>query len=381
MKLVSGTFLERTNRFIAVCEIDSKVERAYMPNPGRMWELLFPGVKLYLTPNAPEQKTRFTVVAVERYGEPIMLHTHWNNDVAEKLLQGGKIAGLETARVVRREVKVGHHRFDFLLEQNGKPYYLEVKSCTLFEKNLAMFPDAVTKRGKEHIETLTAMAESGVSCGVLFVIHWPKAEYFLPDFHTDLAFAQAFCRARHKIDFYPAAVRWNEDLTFEPLPIQVQVPWRMLSEECQDGGSYLMLLHLPETKTIEVGSLGIREFPAGYYLYVGTAKRNLTKRLERHCRRRKRKFWHIDYLREAADQCLALPIRTTERIEHELAKAVSKLADWQIDGFGASDCQCPTHLFAMSRQPLQERRFIELLQFFRIERLAERLNGPKGGEG
>ena len=64
--------------------------RAFLPNPGRMLELLFPDVTVYLTQEprrrgkglAP-RKTRYTVVAVERDGRPLFLHTHMTNRVAQ----------------------------------------------------------------------------------------------------------------------------------------------------------------------------------------------------------------------------------------------------------------------------------------------------------
>ena len=46
--IVTGAFIMRTNRFVIHAEIDGRMEICHMPNPGRMRELLFPGVKMYL---------------------------------------------------------------------------------------------------------------------------------------------------------------------------------------------------------------------------------------------------------------------------------------------------------------------------------------------
>ena len=46
--IVTGAFVMRTNRFVIHAEIDGRMEICHMPNPGRMRELLFPGVKMYL---------------------------------------------------------------------------------------------------------------------------------------------------------------------------------------------------------------------------------------------------------------------------------------------------------------------------------------------
>jgi sugar fermentation stimulation protein A len=91
--------------------------------------------------------------------------------------------------------------------------------------------------------------------------------------------------------------------------------------------------------------------------------------VERHLRRRKRFHWHIDYLRDRADSCTALPFRASEDLEHDLASALDRIADWSIPRFGSSDCRCPTHLFGFNENPARTPGFIELLLKFRIDRL------------
>ena len=371
--VITGKFIDRPNRFIVHCEIAGKTIAAYLPNPGRMWELLFADVTLYLIPNAANLKTRFTVVAVEREGQLIMLHTHATNEAVERLLVAGLIPGLQDASVVRREVTVGAHRFDFLLNKAGKPLYLEVKSCTLFDGPIAMFPDAVTLRGKRHLAALAALALREIPCGVLFLVHWPQAAFFMPDYHTDLAFAQTFCQVRQQLEFYPVAINWEADFSFASIVKPLAIPWQLLETEVHDSGSYIMIMELEQAENIAVGSLGALNFPAGFYLYIGTAKKNLTQRVNRHLGKRKKYHWHIDYLRAKAAKCTAVPIRSSESLEHPLAQAVRVIADWQVPGFGASDCHCATPLFAMQDNPLHSRQFIELLQYFRIGRLAVKL--------
>ena len=67
-------------------------------------------------------------------------------------------------------------------------------------------------------------------------------------------------------------------------------------------GTYALVLHLECTEEITVGKLGMFTFPAGYYLYVGSAlgPGGLEARLARHRRRGKKLRWHIDYLLEHA---------------------------------------------------------------------------------
>lgn len=368
---IQGIFLRRINRFVAECSLGGQVVRAHLPNPGRLWELLFPGRGIVLVENAaaPQRVTPYTVVAVHRDGVPILLHTQMTNRVARSLLEGHRIRGLESAEIVKPEATFGKSRFDFLLQNRGLPYLLEVKSCTLFGREMAMFPDAVTDRGRRHLLKLASLAEGGMQCGVLFVVHWSRARFFLPDYHTDFAFARTFADLRERLAYRAVSVSWNEDLSLGGEIRELSIPWDLLEREARDRGSYLLILRISRAVEVTVGSLGTFAFGEGYYLYVGSAKKNLAKRLERHLRKRKNFFWHIDYLREHAETCVALPIRSADDLEHDIARALSRIAAPSIRGFGSSDCSCPTHLFAMAENPVHTPAFVDLLQHFRMDRL------------
>jgi sugar fermentation stimulation protein A len=236
-----------------------------------------------------------------------------------------------------------------------------------------MFPDAVTARGKKHLEELTRLSGDGTPCAVLFLIHWPKAEVFLPDFHTDLEFAKAMKEAKDKVRFLPVSVEWGEDLCIAKGRIKVlPVLWRALEREAEDRGSYLMLYHLSRKRLIEIGGLGKVAFRPGYYVYVGSAMKSLSKRVERHRRIRKKFHWHIDYFRNRAEFQAALPVRSEDDLECERASGMSNISEWSVPGFGCSDCSCPSHLFGFSADPLSTRHFHDLLQYYRMDRLLEK---------
>ncbi|GFP23657.1 sugar fermentation stimulation protein A, partial [Candidatus Hakubella thermalkaliphila] len=57
---------------------------------------------------------------------------------------------------------LGRSRFDFLLKKDNQSLVLEVKSCTLFNQEIAMFPDAITLRGKRHLIELAELGEGQV---------------------------------------------------------------------------------------------------------------------------------------------------------------------------------------------------------------------------
>jgi len=366
--------LSRPNRFLVRCELDGAAVEAFLPNPGRLLELLLPDSVVYLIKGTPSdtRRTSFTAVAVEREGRPIMLHTHLTNAAARYLIGKGRIPGLEGARVIRAEVPVGRSRFDFLLEDEAGPIYLEVKSCTLVGEKTAMFPDAVTLRGARHLHELKELAQAGMRTAVLFMVHWPLARLFMPDYHTDLDFARSLLDAREDVRVIPVAVKWREDLTLDEDVRLLDIPWNFIGEEARDRGGYLLILHLAEGLTIPVGGLGDTFFREGYYVYIGSAMTSLSKRIERHLRLRKRHHWHIDGLRAVSDVRAALAVRSSERLECAMAEAVSSMAEWRVAGFGSSDCSCPTHLFGFRRDPLESKEFHRMLQFFRMDRSADR---------
>ena len=366
-----ASFVARPNRFVLVCDLDGKTVRAYLPNPGRLQELLFPGVEVWLEESDdPNRKMAYTAVAVVDWrGEPVVLHTHVMNDVAQHLLERGLVPGLEGARIVGREVTRGRSRFDFLLEEGKREILLEVKSCTLFSRRVAMFPDAVTARGKKHVEELAQLSGERTRGAVLFLVNSLRPEIFLPDFHTDLAFSRTLLGVRKKSKIIPRAIGWTRRLALRKKVRLLNIPWDRVERDAHDSGSYLVVLRLRRARTIEVGRLGRIRFEPGFYTYIGSARRSLSKRIERHRRLRKKMHWHIDYLRAVAEWHAALPVLSADDLECSIASALRETAQGVTRAFGSSDCDCDSHLVWSAKDPLQTRAFQELLQSFRMERL------------
>jgi sugar fermentation stimulation protein A len=369
-------FLSRPNRFTVICELKGKRTRAYLPNPGRLGELLLPGVTIFLeSSDRPGRKFPLTAVAVMKGEDPVILHTHRANSIVRYLIGKGRIPGLEGAEVAAAEVTRGGSRFDLLLKKGGRDILLEVKSCTLFSAEAAMFPDAVTSRGRRHVEALARLAGGRTSAAVIFLVHAPSARLFMPEYHTDLDFSLALLKARPKVTFLPVGVSWHADLSLKEEVRPLKIPWALVEKEAHDRGSYLVVLKLDRKRILAVGKLGRIRFNKGYYLYVGSAARHLSRRVARHRRLRKKTFWHIDYLRAAARFVTALPVRSAHRLECDIAAAVRAFSGGDIPGFGASDCACPSHLFHRADNPLETAAFNDLIQFFRMDRPAA-MAGP-----
>ncbi len=107
--------------------------------------------------------------------------------------------------------------------------------------------------------------------------------------------------------------------------------------------TYQLYIRLSRTITIPVGALGQCRFPAGDYIYTGSARRNMEARLRRHRGRDKRPHWHIDHLllHPAAS---VVEVTRSATPECELNQSVT--GEIPAPGFGASDCRngCGSHL-------------------------------------
>jgi Uri superfamily endonuclease len=120
-------------------------------------------------------------------------------------------------------------------------------------------------------------------------------------------------------------------------------------------GTYILLLKNPKLKSIKVGRLGECIFSRGWYLYVGSAfgPGGVAARCRHHLGMSPRPHWHIDYLR--AESILSQIWFTHDpcRREHEWAELLFKHFNLRrpVPGFGASDCECGSHLFISAVKP------------------------------
>ncbi|HHN74262.1 MAG TPA: GIY-YIG nuclease family protein [Acidobacteria bacterium] len=109
--------------------------------------------------------------------------------------------------------------------------------------------------------------------------------------------------------------------------------------------SYQLLIHLPRPLRVEIGALGPVRFPAGRWVYTGSARRGIDARLARHLAESgsKRLHWHIDYLlAHPAARIVAWRRSTIAECRLQAATPGST----PVPGFGASDCRagCGAHL-------------------------------------
>ena len=121
-------------------------------------------------------------------------------------------------------------------------------------------------------------------------------------------------------------------------------------------GVYCLLIELEKDQEIKVGKLGKFKFPKGLYIYTGSALNNLEARIERHLKKQKKKFWHIDYFlsNKHAKIIKVLKLETNLKLECKLNQNLLKnlKASILVRKFGSSDCSCESHLLYLKNKSL-----------------------------
>ena len=195
-KFINAEIIERPNRSLTKVKIKDKIFMSHLPDPGRLKELLTPGAKLLLKKeNGINRKTKFSTQAVYLDKTLISLNTLTPNKFVSFLLRNKLLPFLNNWNFDKQEVTYGKNRFDFQLIKNEKKLILEIKSATLVENKIAKFPDAITERGKRHVEHLSQMLDNNLLTMVLFVVQRSDALFFKPQWERDPKFCNALLKA------------------------------------------------------------------------------------------------------------------------------------------------------------------------------------------
>jgi sugar fermentation stimulation protein A len=217
-----GILLDRPNRFLGIVDVDGESVEAFIPNPGRMYELMVPGRTVYLRHNsARHRKTDFDMIAVEYASQTVSIDSQLPNKFIKRLLANKEIEKLLPYDVVKAEVPLYESRIDFKLEGKAGRIYIEVKSCTLVEDGHAFWPDAPTKRGTRHVRALARALreELATRSVVIIVIQRPDAGVFSPNDRTDPIFGKVLRAALNRgVELIPLTtkvVEWDLDLVGE----------------------------------------------------------------------------------------------------------------------------------------------------------------------
>ncbi|MDD1660479.1 MAG: DNA/RNA nuclease SfsA [Methanomicrobiales archaeon] len=221
--LHSATFLSRPNRFLAETDLRGQKTLCHVPYSGRAGELLTAGARVYLQEHrGPGRKTGWDLVLVRSGRILACLDTRLSVPLAREALGAGIIPGLRGLGVARAEYPFRDSRIDLLLQEpGGRRCLLEVKSCTLVEREVALFPDAPTERGRRHLRDLSDAVRQGMRAAVLFVIQRPDGRVLAPHEARDPRFGAALRGAASAgVEVYACGCRVSR----EEIRVDRQVP-------------------------------------------------------------------------------------------------------------------------------------------------------------
>jgi len=197
--LIHGKLLKRYKRFLADVELESgEIITAHCPNTGAMTGCDNQGSKVMLSiSNNPKRKYAYTwEYSSDSQGNLIGINTANANRIVKQALLNRRIPKLTHYGNVYSEVKHGDSRIDFMLQEDGAPdAYVEVKSVTLAEGRVALFPDTVTTRGRKHCEELAKIAETDGDAFLFFCVQRENIEAFKIAEKIDPLYAQALKNA------------------------------------------------------------------------------------------------------------------------------------------------------------------------------------------
>jgi sugar fermentation stimulation protein len=221
--LIPATLLRRYKRFLADIRLmDGREVTAHCPNPGSMMGLAEEGTKVWVEPNDdPKKKLKYGLRLVELPGAMVVVDTGIANRVVKEALEAGQVPGLEGE--MRTEVKYGENsRADFLVRQDERKIWVEVKSVTLSrETGLAEFPDARTARGAKHLGELAARVAEGDRAVMLYLVSRDDCARFAPASDIDPVYAEAEREAKAagvEIMVFPVRAT-PEAVTFNATPV------------------------------------------------------------------------------------------------------------------------------------------------------------------
>lgn len=225
--LEKGTLLKRYKRFLADIELeDGRRVTAHCPNSGSMLTCSEPGSPVLISRSEnPNRKYPYTWELVFTNNVWVGINTNVPNRLVYEAIAAGIIPELTGYDEIKREVKYGENsRIDVLLSKNSRRCYVEVKNVTLAQDDVAYFPDAVTKRGKKHLDELMAMVRLGDRAVMFYLVQRADASIFKPAQHIDPLYSQTLKEAVAngvEILVYQAKVTPAEITLGPPLPYKL----------------------------------------------------------------------------------------------------------------------------------------------------------------
>ncbi|MBF0260674.1 MAG: DNA/RNA nuclease SfsA [Magnetococcales bacterium] len=242
---IQAQFSRRYKRFLADFQTgDGSILTAHCANTGSMLGLLQPGAPALLShATDPRRRLSYTWELVHEHQSWVGIHTGRANAIVREYLAQGMPPALGGYNRIQAEVTLAelsetgshargssskgspshHSRLDFRLDgENRPPCFLEVKSVTLRQGDEALFPDAVTNRGRQHLEDLARLNQMGYRSVILFLVQREDCQRFRPASHIDPAYAATL---RRVVEAGVEIMAFRCKVGLEAIRLDQAIPW------------------------------------------------------------------------------------------------------------------------------------------------------------
>lgn len=230
-ELHPGRFLRRYKRFFADIEAkDGSVVIAHVANTGSLKGCLAEGAPcLYSKSDDPKRKLKATLERIKTATSWVGVNTGLANALVWKGFNKKSNPRWEKFDTGKPEVKVSaDSRLDFMFANTSAStgHFVEVKSVSLAENQVALFPDAVSVRAQKHLNVLEELIKKGATAEIVFVVQRADCHTFAPAHSIDPVYAEKLKAAQRSgvvISAYPVLFKESEvDLDFtNPLRLDV----------------------------------------------------------------------------------------------------------------------------------------------------------------
>nr|WP_320119413.1 DNA/RNA nuclease SfsA [uncultured Marinifilum sp.] len=227
-KLVHGRLIKRYKRFLADIELDKgEIVVAHTANSGSMKSCLEEGAEVYLTyVDDPKRKTNYTWEMIKINDSWVGINTAVPNLLIYEAVKNQEIKALTGYTDVKREVRFDDSRFDVFAQNAQEECFIEVKNVSLKVDNYARFPDAVTVRGRKHLNTLMRVKKEGKRALMVYVIQRTDVDVFAPAIDIDPEYAETLKKAyQNGVEIYPirAIVSPEKIVLGDILPFELEL--------------------------------------------------------------------------------------------------------------------------------------------------------------
>ena len=225
--LESVTLLRRYKRFLGDVRFDDGRElTVHTPNTGSMLGCAEPNSRIWIrnTGNAKRKYLYAWDVSETHEGTMIGVNTGIVNALVSEAIENGVVSELQGYETIRSEVLYGQEksRIDLLLEAAGcPPCYVEIKNVTARAGEHAIFPDAVTERGRKHLRELIYMKQQGYRAVIFFCIQRGDVARFRAATEIDSAYAETLQEA---VEAGVEALAYMADITPHEIVLAKSLP-------------------------------------------------------------------------------------------------------------------------------------------------------------